>query len=238
MLLGHGADAPKTGMMAKIDKQIFIYIRGKVGIYMLVAVLNCFTYFSIGLDLWLVFGVLAFFLAFVPNIGLAISVCLPMPVVILDPSFNAWDSALAFFGPAIVGTIAKDILEPLVLGNATSLHPVAVVLVIMLFGSVWGVTGMVMAVPMAAVIRLVISNVDHPMARYVASCLAGTSAPPLPGGQAALRNNFKNFGAVSAPAVPAKARRHTMHVFSQSTPSSPRHSRGHEPPAADAAALL
>ena len=30
MLLGHGAHEPKTGLAAKIDKQIFIYIRGKV----------------------------------------------------------------------------------------------------------------------------------------------------------------------------------------------------------------
>jgi len=190
MLVGHGADAPKTGMMAKIDKQIFIYIRGKVGIYMLVGVINCSLYFSIGLELWLVFGVLAFFLAFIPNIGLAISVCLPMPIVILDPTFSAWDTALTFLGPAFVGTIAKDVLEPLVLGNATSLHPVAVVMSIMLFGSVWGITGMVMAVPMTAVIRLVVSNVDHPLARFACTCLAGTSGPPLPGGRESLKRHL------------------------------------------------
>ena len=37
MLLGHGAHEPKTGLAAKIDKQIFIYIRGKVSRIMHVA---------------------------------------------------------------------------------------------------------------------------------------------------------------------------------------------------------
>jgi predicted PurR-regulated permease PerM len=85
-------------------------------------------------EMWLVFGVLAFFLSFIPNIGLVIAVLLPMPIVALDPSFSTLDVALTFLVPAIVGTIAKDILEPWLLGNATSLHPVAVLLVILMFG--------------------------------------------------------------------------------------------------------
>jgi hypothetical protein len=182
LLVGHGPadEAQRSGLMAKIDKQIFVYIRGKIGLSLLVAVLNCTIYFLIGLELWLVFGVLAFFLSFIPAIGLAISVCLPMPIVILDPSFTFWPTLFAFWGPVVAVTLVKDVLEPLVLGNATSLQPVAVVLAIMLFGSVWGIPGMIMAVPMTAVIRLVLSNVDHPLAKFVVLCLAGTNGPPLP----------------------------------------------------------
>ena len=185
LLVGHGSadEAQRSGLMAKIDKQIFVYIRGKIGLSLLVAVLNCTIYFLIGLELWLVFGVLAFFLSFIPAIGLAISVCLPMPIVILDPSFTFWPTLLAFWGPVVAVTLVKDVLEPLVLGNATSLQPVAVVLAIMLFGSVWGIPGMIMAVPMTAVIRLVLSNVDHPLAKFVVLCLAGT----LPEGMKARR---------------------------------------------------
>ena len=68
---------------------------------------------------------LAFLLSFIPNIGLAIAVCLPMPMVILDPSFSVFWIVMAFIGPAVIGTIAKDVLEPLVLGNATSVGLIA-----------------------------------------------------------------------------------------------------------------
>ena len=139
MLLGHGADERKTGVSAKIDKQIFIFIRGKVSIYSLMAAVHAAIYWWVGLELWLVFGVLAFFLSFIPNIGLIVSVLLPMPIVALEPSFSLLDVVITFVGPALAGTLAKDVIEPLVLGSATSLHPVAVILVILLLGSLWGV---------------------------------------------------------------------------------------------------
>ena len=43
----------------------------------------------------------------------------------------------------------------------------------MLFGSVWGITGMVMAVPLTAVIRIYLAGLDHPQSKYVAGVLAG-----------------------------------------------------------------
>ena len=51
----------------------------------------------------------------------------------------------------------------------------SVLLAIMLFGSVWGVTGMVMAVPMTAVLRIHLEAIDHPLPRYAAEVLAGKS---------------------------------------------------------------
>ena len=52
---------------------------------------------------------LTFMLSFIPNIGLAISVLLPMPVVLLDPDLSAASVACAFFGPVAVGMVAKDV---------------------------------------------------------------------------------------------------------------------------------
>lgn len=61
-----------------------------------------------------------------------------------------------------------------VLGNSTSLHPIAVLLAILIFGSVWGLTGMIMAVPLTAVLRIYVSAIDHPMMRGIAQTLAGS----------------------------------------------------------------
>ena len=117
-----------------------MYIRGKTSISLLVASINAAIYWAVGLDLWLAFGVLAFFLNFIPNIGMFTSVVLPMPLIALDPQFSPLLIAFSFLGPLTVGSIAKDVLEPLVLGRSTSLHPVAVLLTILIYGSVWGVS--------------------------------------------------------------------------------------------------
>ena len=90
-------------------------------------------------------------------------VLLPMPLVVLDPKFGLAAALFAFGGPLLVGLAAKDVLEPLVIGKSTSLSPVAVLMAIMLWGSVWGVTGMVLAVPMTAVARIYLASVEHPL---------------------------------------------------------------------------
>ena len=121
------------------------YIRGKTSISAFVAIVNGSILWLVGVDLFLAFGVLAFFLNFIPNVGMFTSVILPMPLVALDPAFSGLQISIAFLGPLLVGMLAKDVLEPLVLGHGTSLHPVSVLLAVLLFGSVWGVTGMVRA---------------------------------------------------------------------------------------------
>ena len=65
-----------------------------------------------GLDgLWLPFGVVTFFLNFIPNIGGFSAVLLPMPLIVLDPAFGPFQSAFAFFVPLLNNIFAKDVLE-------------------------------------------------------------------------------------------------------------------------------
>jgi len=93
--------------------------------------------------LWLPFGVLTFFLNFIPNVGGLGAVLLPMPLIALDPQFSSAETAVSFLVPFGVNIFAKDVLEPKVLGHATDLNPVTILLAILIYGSVWGVTGMV-----------------------------------------------------------------------------------------------
>jgi len=166
-----GADA----VHLEAEDKIYRYIRGKVSISLLVATCDAFILWAVGLrdGLFLVFAVLIFWLNFVPNVGMAIGVILPMPLVLLDPHFGPISILVTFLAPLAVGLVAKDILEPLLIGEATSLTPVAVLLAVMLWGSVWGVTGMVLAVPLTAVIRIYLAGLEHPLPRYCALVLAG-----------------------------------------------------------------
>jgi hypothetical protein len=47
----------------------------------------------------------------------------------------------------------------------------------MLWGAVWGVTGMLLAVPITAVLRIHLSHIDHPLPRSIAALLVGGGAP-------------------------------------------------------------
>lgn len=155
------------------EEQVFVYIRGKVLISALVALSDATILLSLRVNLWLVFGVLTFWLNFVPNVGMAIGVLLPMPLVLLDPAFGFVSCTVAFVAPLACGLVAKDVLEPLIIGHATSLTPLSVLLAVLLWGSIWGLTGMVLAVPLTAAIRIYLERLSHPLPRWVANTLAG-----------------------------------------------------------------
>ena len=164
---------------AQAEEQIFVYLKGKVMLSALVAGVHGLTLWWINLNVWLVFGLLSFALNFVPNVGMFLGVCLPMPLVALDDDFTPLETALAFLIPLAVGTIAKDVLEPIVLGKGASLHPVMLMLAILVWGSVWGITGMILAVPITAVGRIYLSSLKHPLPQYLAAKLSGGKPDPM-----------------------------------------------------------
>ena len=61
-------------------------------------------------------------------------------------------------------------------GQTLKLHPVVVLLSLLVWGSLWGITGMVLAVPLTAIIRIRCAATPHPMPQYVAALLAGESS--------------------------------------------------------------
>ena len=174
---GAGAQREEDRVIAQVDAQIFAYIKGKIILSLLTGAMTSIILAALGVDLWLVFGVLAFWLNFVPNVGAVIAVAAPMPVVLFDPASTHIRALLAFFLPMAVHGIVGNVLEPVFFGHSMDLHPVAVLLSLMVWGTLWGVTGMVLAVPITAVMRIHLSHIDHPMARYFTNLLIGRVTP-------------------------------------------------------------
>ena len=65
-------------------------------------------------------------------------------------------------------------------GSTLRLHPVVVLLSLMTWAALWGVTGMVLAVPITAVLRIRLAHIDSPTTQYLADLLAGGPKPSRP----------------------------------------------------------
>lgn len=155
------------------EQRVHRYIRGKVTISLGVSTMSACIYFFLGVELWHVFGLLSFWLNFIPNVGMIIACILPMPLIALDPAFTPLAITTAFVAPLAVGTIGKDVFEPLLVGNAVALQPIAVMFAILLWSTAWGITGAILAVPLTAVLRIYLAGIHHPLPRYMATCLTG-----------------------------------------------------------------
>lgn len=130
-----------SGTYASGAAQVKRYIGFKMLLSVAVGLMSGLALMVLKVDLALVFGLLAFLLNFIPNVGGVLSTLLPMPVVVFDPSKSLGDILLTFLIPATVHGIVGNVIEPRVLGGAMELHPIVVLLSLMLWGSLWGVVG-------------------------------------------------------------------------------------------------
>ena len=64
--------------------------------------------------------------------------------------------------PGLVHFLVGNVVEPAIFGHSMELHPVVVLLSLTLWYALWGVTGAILAVPIVAVLRIVVSHNSHP----------------------------------------------------------------------------
>ncbi len=167
----------RVGIYQEIHTKIQRYIITKCVISGTTGLLVGLILWLFGLDLALVFGVMAFLLNFIPSVGSIIATLLPIPVAIIQ-----FDSTWAVIGiVALPGLIQIGIgngIEPLVMGEGLDLHPVTILLALIFWGLLWGIVGMFLATPITAVLRIVLARIET--TRPVAELLAGR-LPPLDG---------------------------------------------------------
>jgi AI-2 transport protein TqsA len=176
LLVGRKPREQQSGIYAEINKKIRRYLGTKFATSAATGILTGVILAIFGLDLALVFGVMAFLLNFIPSVGSIVATLLPLPLAIVQ-----FDSVAMIAGVvAVPGTVQMVIgngIEPKIMGEGLELHPVTVVLALVFWGLIWGPVGMLLAAPITAVLRIILARSQ--MTRSVAELLAGR----LPEGQ-------------------------------------------------------
>lgn len=174
LLLSRRPDELRSGIYAEINSKIRKYLVAKFIISAVTGTLVGSILALFGLDLALVFGVMAFLLNFIPSIGSVFSTLLPIPIAILQFD-NPWMITAVILVPGLVQLVIGSGIEPLVMGEGLDLHPVTVLLALIFWGLLWGVVGMLLAAPMTAILRIVLERIET--TRPAAELLAGRLPP-------------------------------------------------------------
>jgi AI-2 transport protein TqsA len=156
-LLGGRTRRSPNGLWSEVSGQVRKYLALKLLLSVLTGVLSGIILFWLDVDLAVLFGLLAFLLNFIPNIGSIIAVLLPLPLVLLRSGWSM-DLLLVIVLPGAVQFSVGNVLEPRCLGRTLGLHPVAVLLSLLLWGALWGPAGMLLAVPMTSVVKLLLER--------------------------------------------------------------------------------
>jgi len=126
-------------------------------------------FWSLSIDLAAPFGLCAFFLGFVPEVGPFVAVILPAPVIILDSRLKSPTLTLAIATSAqlLLKFLFANIVEVKLVeaDQLMKMHPVIILMAVAFFGYIWGPTGMLLSVPLVAYFKVTLLS-DRVPARY------------------------------------------------------------------------
>jgi putative permease len=142
----------------ELDTQIGNYIRGKFWEAFLVGISMWLVYWWMGHEYALLLGVLTGMSVWIPFVGAAV---VTFPVILLSFFQWGWTDTMAYsvLAYAIVQTIDANVVIPWLFSEIVNLHPIAIIVGILVFGSLWGIIGVIIAIPMAALVKSVVSIV-------------------------------------------------------------------------------
>ena len=107
----------------------------------------------IGVPFALLLGIFSGLISFIPYVGAAISVVVPVILALISDPFSAVYVILAFI---IIQQIEGNLLQPLVMSRAVDLHPALVVFAILVMGTLFGLIGVFLAVPLVAALQVLV----------------------------------------------------------------------------------
>ncbi|WP_372895744.1 AI-2E family transporter [Stieleria sp.] len=175
LLLGKSSYA-QTATLREIDSQIRSYLSLKTVISIGTGAVFGLTLRMFGVPMALSFGVLAFLLNFIPNIGPIVASLLPIPLILLDPSGNIVWMVSVIVATSAIQILSGNVVEPKLMGNSSDLHPVTILLGLMFWGMMWGIIGMFLATPITAAIKIVLERFEP--TRQIANIMAGRLESP------------------------------------------------------------
>jgi predicted PurR-regulated permease PerM len=158
-------------MIKSITEQIQRYIIAKVVINFAAGVLVFILLTILDVDFPLIWGLFTFLFNFVPTIGSAAALILPVLMALIQyesASFALLTASLM----GLIQTIAFNVAEPSIIGKRLNLNPLLILFSVLIWGYIWGIVGMLMAVPLTAVIKIIISNSENHNMKFLSDLMS------------------------------------------------------------------
>lgn len=147
-------------VMSAIAAQIGKYLTIKLMISFVTGLLVWLACLLLKIDFPVTWGALAFFLNFIPTIGSIVATIPPVLLALVQFYPEYWHAVLALVFMLVIQQTMGSLLEPKIQGDNLNLSPVVVLISLVFWGWLWGVTGAILSVPLAAAIKIVCENID------------------------------------------------------------------------------
>ena len=141
---------------AELDLKLGNYIRCKLIEIIIVWFASTFFFAILGLNYSLLLGFLCGISVIIPYVG-AIAVTIPITIV----AYFQWGTSSEFWYIIIAHTLIQiidgNVVVPILFSDAVNLHPLAILVSILFFGTIWGIWGVFFAIPLAVLFNTLLT---------------------------------------------------------------------------------
>lgn len=147
----------------KMEHVIKGYLFGQFLDIIIIGAANAAVLYFIGIGYPIILGFLIAAFCIIPYLGMIVGSLLAVFVAFITTD-TSWQPLLAFSLLWVIHIIDSNLVAPLLIGHKVSLNPLVAVFVLILFGELWGLPGLFLAIPLTAILKVIFDAVPglHP----------------------------------------------------------------------------
>ena len=155
-------------VIGKINLAISQYIAVKTFVSVLAGALSLAVLAVFNVDFFVLWGILIALLNFIPYVGSLVAVAPPIILALLD---NVWTGLAVAILLMAIQQVIGTFVEPRMAGRRLNVSPLLILLSLFFWGLLWGIPGMILAVPILVTVRIILENIDEtkPLARLISN---------------------------------------------------------------------
>ena len=154
-----------------ITQQIQRYVTTKIGMNLGAGVVIGLALSIFGLDFAIIWGVFVFLFNFIPTIGSAVALIAPVLMALIQSESIGYALLIALV-IAVLQTVFFNLLEPMIIGKRLNLNPIVILFSVLIWGYIWGIVGMLLSVPLTAIIKIVMSNSESKNLKFISDLMS------------------------------------------------------------------
>jgi AI-2 transport protein TqsA len=183
IILGAGGhQAQVLAVLDRIDRDIRVYIRIKTTLAVATAAFAYTVMAWVGVDFAAFWAVMVFFFYYIPTVGSILAIAAPAVLALVQfDHLTPFLIVLLVFGT--IQIVTANVIEPTIMGRTLNLSPLVVIVSLVVWGTIWGVVGMFLCVPIMVVALIVLAQFET--TRPLAVLLSADGRIPEPQGEAA-----------------------------------------------------
>ena len=198
--LGLDPQAPLVGRVGALTGDVRRYMTILTGMNFLVGLGNTVFLYVLGVDYALLWGLLAWFMGYIPSIGFLIA--LFPPLILAYAKFGLSTAVVVLVGYVVINGGVQNLVQPKIMGQGLRINPLVVFVGLFVWGYLLGGIGALLAVPLTLLILTLMEN--FAATRVPAVLMRYSGEDPKEEQQEALRHVKTLWGKVRANLMPAK----------------------------------